>query len=578
LTPEKAPEGAFFAGRSGRISGIWLTMWSLGLAWCWLLPNHYPPWSSFHMDAWAAIMWLAISGAVLWHGRHDNRVSLLACIALAFALMPLVQRFAGQVTFNGTAWLATAYLLGFGLAILIGYRWERHAPGQLGDGLFMALTIAGILCVGLQLHQWLQLDRIEIWAMGDRSGRPYANMGQPNQLATMLLWALIALAWLGIRKKIHPGVLVLAALFFLTGLALTLSRTGWIGLVLLCAGAWYWRIQWPWRHTAWTVTALVLVFFGLVRTLPMLHHMLHLSAPFGELESLLRMTTESRPQIWAMFVEAIMRQPWMGYGWNQVSAAQVAVAVDVTPIHVQFSHAHNIFLDLMLWCGAVVGGLLTLFLCHWMWRRFRTAGDAQAALLYLFVLVIANHAMLELPLHYLYFLLPTGVVMGALDARAGAASLSLRRIQLGYGIWLVSAALLTVIVRDYLRVEASYQVLRFEWANFNTAASREPPDVWMLDQLRGMITLARFEPTRNMSAAQLAGMRDLANLYPTSGIIHKYAAALAWNHQPDAAALWLQRMCAIVPAGQCAAVTRSWKQMAANDPDIAVVSWPNEQN
>jgi len=565
--------GASGSDKNLLASPFWLTAWALALSWCWLLPNHYPPWTTFHMDAWAATALLPMAAAVLWRTRHDLRVSVLAAMALVLSLLPGLQYLGGLIEFAGTAWLAFAYLLAFSLAIVVGSRWERHTPGQLGDGLFLAIGFSTLISVGIQLHQWLGLDVFEIWLIEGQSGRPFANFAQPNQMATFLLWGLLALAWGGVRGHIRPTVLVCAAAYLLFGLALTSSRTAWLGICILGLASWHWRVVLPWRRGPWVATFLIAGFFAVLWLLPAITQALLLDSRDQDFGDLVRLSGESRPQIWAMFLQAATLKPWTGYGWNQVAYAHLAVATEYPPLSVLFAHSHNLFLDLMLWCGVPLGLLLSIGLCLWFWRRLRAIRDAQGLLLFLLVAVVANHAMLELPLHYAYFLLPTGLAIGVVDSRTGALVLSLRRTWIASSTWLVCVTLLGLLVYDYMRIEASYQVLRFEWARVRSKADRNPPDVLVLDQLRALIVYARFEPTREMPIAQMEWMRKVASIYPSSGVIHKYAVALAWNGQPDGAALWLRRMCAISPASQCGAVKRSWQGLAARDASIASVDW-----
>jgi len=526
------------------------------------------------MDVWAAAMFLAMAAAVLWRTRDQTRMSVIGMVVVSLSVMPWLQHATGMIPMAGTAWMAFAYLLGLAMAILVGQRWEWHSPAQLGDGLFMAIGIAALMSVGLQIHQWLQLDLIDIWSMGNGFGRPFANFGQPNQLGTLLIWGILALVWGALRAYIGPAVMVASIVYVLFGLALTASRTAWIGVVLLVLAAMYWRSLWPWRSAPWIAIILFGCFFVFVRVIPSITSGLLLSSAEGDLETLVRLSPETRPQVWAMFLDAVWQRPWLGYGWNQVAVAQLAVAVDHPPLGVQFSHAHNLFLDLLLWCGVPLGLTLSGLLVAWMWRRFRAIQDAASALMFLLILVVGNHAMLELPLHYAYFLLPTGLVIGALDIRLHGRMLAFRQRWLAGALWLGSVVLLATMVRDYMRIEASYQVLRFEWANIRPHASRDPPDVLMLDQLRGLIVFARFEPVAGMSPQQLDWMRHIASIYPRAGVIHKLAAALAWNNQPVEAALWLRRLCAVAPQSQCNAIKKAWKIQSESDPQIVAVPWP----
>ena len=556
-------------------SPFWLVAWACALSWCWLLPNHYLPWSAFHMEAWAAAVLLPMAAAVLWRARNETRMSVLGIVVLGLSLLPLLQHATGMIPLAGPAWMAFVNLLALALAIVVGQRWERYSPAQLGDGLFLAIGIAALLSVGLQLHQWLQLDLMDIWLMGNGYGRPFANFGQPNQLGTLLLWGILALGWAALRTYIRPVVMVMATVFLLFGLALTASRTAWIGVGLLVLAAWYWRSLWPWRSAPRIVTALAICFYIFGWIIPVMTSSLLLSSVEGELEALARLSSETRPQVWALFLDAIWQRPWLGYGWNQVVTAHLAVAADHPPLRVLFSHAHNLFLDLLLWCGIPLGLTISSLLVAWLWRRFRAIREPASAMMFLLVVVVGNHAMLEFPLHYAYFLLPTGLVIGALDTRLHGRTLAFGRRWLASVLWLGSVVLLVLVVRDYARIESSYQVLRFEWANIQTKASRDPPDVLLLDELRDLIAFSRFEPSAGMSPEQLDWMRHVASLNPSAGVIHKLAVALVWNNRSDEATLWLRRLCAVASQVHCNAIKNAWKYQSSSDLRIAKVPFPN---
>ena len=197
-------------------------------------------------------------------------------------------------------------------------------------------------------------------------------------------------------------------------------------------------------------------------------------------------------------------------------------------------------------------------------------------MMFLSLAVVGNHAMLEFPLHCAYFLLPVGLIVGALEVRLGGRIVTLWPHWLAATLWFASATVLALLVRGYARVEASYQVLRFEWATIRPNASREPPDVLLLSgSLRDVIATARFEPNVGITDGELDGMRRVANLYPSAGLLHKLAATLAWKDRPDEARLWSRRVCAVAPAAQCRAVKAAWENQAKTDPLIVKVPWPN---
>ena len=556
------------------IMPFWLVGWAIALAVGWLLPNHYPPWSTFHMDAWiAAVLALASAAVILrstgpavWHG--------IAILVAALVCVPMLQFCLGLITLSGTAWISSAYLIGFLLALLTGARWEMATPSQFADGLFLSIGMAALISVGLQLHQWLSLDLLDIWSMGDGYGRPFANFGQPNQLGTFLLWGLLSAAWGNVRQRIGGWTALFMAAFLLFGVALTASRTAWVAVAMLVAASWVWRRLWENRRLPLVVTGLGLYFAACVMAIGWLGQLLLLTLP-ADVSDMARISSEQRPVLWSLFIDAAWQHPWSGYGWNQVALAQLAAALNHPSLHVLFFHAHNLFLDLVLWCGVPVGLFISICLVRWLWLRLRAVRAAEDAVLLLFLLVVGNHAMLELPLHHAYFLLPVGLVMGALNVRAKARPLLVIGRWSYFAVWFTSITLLVLIVRDYARVESSYQALRFEWARIKYETRGAPPEVLLLTQWREFIRLARFEPTRGMSAEELDWMRKIAGAFPNAGAFHKLAAALAMNQRPDEAQLWLRRMCRTVSKSQCDAVRQAWTIQSEQDPQIAAVPWPN---
>lgn len=553
---------------------FWLIGWAFALAVSWLLPNHYPPWSTFHMDAWIAVVLslaaaaviVRSTGPVVWHG-----LTLLSAVLI---FIPPMQYAFGLLMFSGTAWISSAYLIGLLLALLTGARWELESPGQVADGLFLAVGIASLLSVGLQLHQWLALDLLDIWSMGEGYGRPFANFGQPNNLGSFLLWGLLAAAWGLVRHRIGVWTALFMSIYLLFGLALTQSRTAWVAVVLLIVASWFWRRLWSDPRWPWVVTGLGFYFAACVMLLGWLNQLLQLTV-FADMSEIVRISSEQRPAVWALFIDAALQRPWLGYGWNQVVQAQLAASLDHQPLHIVFSHSHNLFLDLILWCGIPVGLVVAICLIRWSWLRFRAVRGAEDVVLLLFLFVAGNHAMLELPLHHAYFLFPVGLVMGVLNVRLGARPIAMIGRWSVIAVWLVSVTLLALIIRDYSRVESSYQALRFEWAHIKTDNRGGPPEVLLLTPWREFIRLARFEPTSGMSAEDLDWMRKVTGTYASAGAFHKLAGALAMNQRPEEAQLWLKKMCKFVSESQCDSVKNAWMAQSLSNPDIAAVPWPN---
>lgn len=558
-------------------SAFWLCLWSAALAFGWLLPNHYLPWLSFHADAWVAISLLLASVAVILRSRGPLFIHQMPMVAALLICIVWLQYGFGLVPQAGLAWIGSSYLFGFLLALLIGARWETGCPGQMGDGLFLAIGIAAILSVGLQLRQWFQLDGLELWTINSSPWRPYANLGQPNQLGTLLLWGVLATGWGVMRQRIGGRTALLMASFLLFGIALTGSRTAWLAVILLVAAAWLWRRLWSNKWLPWAMSGLGLYFVACVVGLGWLNNFFQGVAESSLIDGVVRMSSEIRPLAWTTLVDAALQKPWTGYGWGQIVMAQMAVAEHHPYLGVTFSYSHNMFLDLMLWFGIPLGLLISAYLLQWLYKSLRAIKHEHDAVLLMFLLVVANHAMLELPLYYGYFLLPAGLVIGAINVRLDAPVWFKVSDWLSIGLLLVATTLLGLIVRDYTRVEPSYRTLRMEGQGFQLRSPKIPPDVLLLTQWRDYIRMARIEPRAGLSDDDLQAMRNGIALWPTVRIFYKLATSLALNQQPVEARLWLQKMCKVVAAPDCSQVRKMWTRQAQTYPEIAAIPWPVEE-
>lgn len=549
------------------LSSFWVIVFACTLALTWLLPNHYLPWSSFHSDAWSAVVWGLIASAVIFRIKSPVLWHRSALLVAGLACVPWLQYSAGLIGFAGQAWMSTVFLLGLLLALLIGQRWDRACPDQLIDGLLLAICIASVASVSLQLQTWLGVidtGVLDIWSMGLSGSRPYANMGQPNQLATLLVWGMLAAAW-GFSRKIMSGwTALLLAGYLLIGIALTQSRTAWLALTLLLIGAWIWRGLWSSKRVPWCVTGLFLCFWVLPTLLKEITNLLLLASE----QSYFRdpMQGQLRPLAWRLFLQASMEQPWFGYGWTEVGHAQLAVAEQFSPLFGTFAQSHNLFLDLVLWLGFPMGLLVSAFLIWQFVTYYRRVANAKDALLLMFLCVIGIHAMLELPLHYAYFLLPTGIVMGVLNQRTGGTAIFSTPRWTVIVLWLCSMTLLALIVVDYFRIEAGFQKVRFELARVGTLPPGQPLNVVLLDQLPELINFIRFEPETGMPQKKLAWMEQVTNAYPSGSSVYKTAKAFALNGQPEQARKWLAKICKISSPEECDASRHAWAQELISSP------------
>lgn len=555
------------------ISQLWFGLWVMAFSLTWLLPNHYVPWSAFHSDAWCAVWLAVIATVVLVRVRLDAKWYPSDVVVACLICIPGLQYAANMLPFAGQAWITSAFLLGLWLAMQCGQRWERIYPGQLAGRLLAAIAMASLVSVSLQLgtlFDVMEQGIFDIWSMGLMGARPYANMGQPNQLATLLLWGMIACGWGYSQKKISGWIAVIFAIFLLLGISLTQSRTAWLGLLFICIATFVWRKHWPSRQVPWLVCGL----FALFWLWPPLVKALVDFLMMGSDQSFVRPLGQDdlRISIWRLFAGAVMESPWLGYGWNDVVAAQLAVVENFAPVGGVVAHSHNLFFDFVLWMGLPAGLFISVCIVWQFLNYWRSVATVESALLVMFLAVVGIHAMLELPLHYAYFLLPTGVVMGTLNVRSRAKPLLTTSGRVPMGVGMAGVMLLAVIVVDYFKAEADFQRVRMEITRVIPMTKDEPTQLHVLTQLQERIAFMRYDVKENMTPRDLAWVQSVALAYPGGGGLYKAAKALALNGDVKAAEMLLTKACKV---DDCRLIEVVWKQDAEVTPRIAAVPWPN---
>lgn len=549
-----------------------LTFSLLGIA--WLIPNHYFPWPVFWSDLFAAIAFAGILVKSLIEAKAKPKVPLIAMGALLLSLVPVIQWSFGQIYFAGDAWMASLYLLGFGLAAACPAIAQRTLRETLG-ALAWTVMLTALISVGLALCQWLSLDYLGLFLMSlPPDGRPYANLAQPNQLATLLMLGVVSAAALYQFHKLNAFSLgwVISLLCF--GVAMTQSRTAWLEMGGLVVWMLVMRDRAALRINRSGILAMALLFSFFVAMWPTLCEVLYLT-PGRTLQG--QFEGDLRGQLWSSMLDAIIREPWFGYGWNQVSVAQAHVAINHPATGVMIEHSHNIALDLLVWNGLPLGLLIIAGLAFWFWQHIRACRDATVALLLGGIGVVMVHGLLEFPLEYAYFLLPIGFMMGAVELLSPAGRFMAMPKAFMASLAALAVGLLVWTAIEYMSVEENHRQLRFELAGFGRSHTEAQVfEIVLLSQLGEFPQFARTEAKRNMSREQLDKMRKMAERYGFPPVLFRYALAAGLNGEPGVAENELALLCKVHPKERCVEGIDAWKAMAAGPyPELrAVVRLP----
>ena len=371
--------------------GVWLLVWAL-TARPSLAAQPASTSTKLLLLAGALLVAATLTSSAPW----GQRLAPLACLLLACALM------------HATAAATRA--------------------GRLDDWvtpLMTALLVAGLLSVVVGVVQVFrpELAEARLVSFPTIAGRAIGNMRQPNQLSTLLLWAAAAAVWLSVRERQSPKVLAVVLGVLVFGVALTASRTGLVGVLLLALwGALDRRLPKPVR---WLLVAMLplyaLSWWGLEQWLSA-----HGVMFYGEdqlKKTLHGDPSSSRGKIWANTWDMIVAHPWTGVGVGAYNFIWSMTPFPGRPVAF-YDHSHNVVLQLAVESGlplaTVVLGCVGAAL--WMARAALTVEDddaAHGARAALFMLTMVGvHSLLEYPLWYVYFLLPAAVLAGWLTGLA----------------------------------------------------------------------------------------------------------------------------------------------------------------
>jgi hypothetical protein len=546
----------------------WFLVFAVGLIFIsWMLPGHYYPWPTAHQDFLCFVAVLCLM-PVLFVGRCF-RVPRGAVLFLFLISVPLFQYLFGVVYFFGDALVSAAYLAAFTFSFIVMYNISSNIV--LRDFFLRvfawALVVCSVLSVYIALRQWLLLPG-NIWVDDVRlGGRPFANLAQPNNLATLLCMGLFSVLF--IYEKYYIGRLagVFLSFFILLGIALTQSRTPWVGAFVL-SGYWAWKsFSCRLRLPVMIFIGWVLVYVVFIFSLPLLAELLLLggSGPLDRAQSF------ERWNMWIQFWHAIWLGPLWGFGWSQVSVAQVAVSL-AYPVPIFAEHSHNIILDILLWNGPVLGGFVVCAISLWLLRFACLARSSEALFSMLAVGFVLVHAMLEFPLEYAFFLVPVGLLLGVVASELSVRGDLFVSRKVVVAILILAVPCLSWVGFEYRVVEEDHRLMRFESSNIGSLkANHAAPDVMLLTQLREFIRLARTPDAVKFTYEELDGMRKAAHRYPYVSSLSRYALALAFNERPEAASRQLLILRAMHGENIYAEIRSSLQEISVRYPELIPV-------
>jgi hypothetical protein len=425
----------------GRNDASWAATACVAIALPTLIAFNVAPSATFFNQAaafvgWGGFLLLLSTHAPKWLGHWSQGLCALAA-ALAILL---------GAALAASLWAAVPWSLSLSsggtiasalLAVVVGSGAARIGVGGRAFRAFcIALVVAGIASSAIGLVQvfapnlpdgdWVALSAIP--------GRATGNLRQPNHLSSLLLWSIVAVVWLGEVEQSYRNFAAAATVVFIYVIVLSASRTGALGMLTLAA----WGLLD--RRLSRRARALLIVapivygacWWGMTVWASTSHHLFGGQARFGGSGDI----SSSRFGIWSNTLSLIKAHPWFGVGFGEFNFAWTLTPFPGRPVAF-FDHTHNIILNFAVEMGVPLAVLVVGLTVFALWRALGNAlADGREAAgaatprgipfqraAFVIVIMVGVHSMLEYPLWYAYFLLPTAFAFGLCLERADPADI-----------------------------------------------------------------------------------------------------------------------------------------------------------
>jgi len=507
----------------------------------WLLPNHYPPWVNFHSEFLAfAGIFLLLGGLIIKRSLIIKipRITLFLCL---LAAIPWVQLAYGVIFFAGDAFISSFYIFGFLFSIVAGYSCTKKQGGDsVNIWLLPAIMLfsAAFLSALIGWMQWLGLpDSYTTYAMQTEPGeRIIANLGQPNQLATLLLMGIIGLIFIRDRRLTGRTGFFLGLVTLTWALVLCESRTALLSAVIVTLYLTGKRVQKKAESTAYQyskkfIWVWLAGFCFATYALPFVNSLLLLEAG----RAIEFADNNGRVEIWLQTLAAADASPWIGYGWNQTPVAQATGAL-VYPGGLAYSNAHNLLLDLVVWVGIPLGLVIFGVIVYWAGSRALAIQKPQSVYAMAMLLPFFVHSLLEFPFSYAYFLLVAGLLVGIVESgylHTQSLTISKKSASCILSLFVLLGGF---IGYEYLLIEEDYRYARFENLRVgSTPAEYQRPNIYVSTQLAALLRVLRQQAVPGMSAEQIHLLQKVSMRSGMRPLVFRYAVALGLNGDPAGA-------------------------------------------
>lgn len=491
----------------------------------WIITNHHVPWNTSHQE------FIALAGMFLvfpWKNT-PNISNNLKFLMFVWCSILTIQYFSHEIYFGD-------FLFGIGVIFIFFMAYccgkqkinENYSEkNNIETIIYSALLAAALANSIVGLSQWLGVSA-GIFSLPSPTWRVYGNMAQPNQLATLLLFGIISLIYFDIKKQIKIVWLILAASILSFTLAATESRTGalsftvLIGLILFLN-----KNSKIFLALRWLIPAFIIFWITYANWSAL---------SIGVSRSGVYFSSSGRFELWEQMITAIQMKPWLGWGWLNLGEAQYAViGATSEQIKINIDHAHNIFIDFLVWFGIPIGitliAVIIKFTINTLLYIKQNPKDSSTYIAYLMLIPIGIHSLLEYPFAYLYFLIPIGIFIGKIESSINfEIKESSTEKKISFAIAISTVVFSIIIAVNYFQIEKDFFAARLEKEfftseqNFHTYENQTN----LLTQYKKLLSLAKSD---EINPIEISEARKITMRFPWLSNYKQYYVELLRNKE-----------------------------------------------
>jgi hypothetical protein len=519
---------------------------------------HLPIWTTFHSEFIAFVGLFIISFTAKYNNKNSWRLVIIGVLLITFAAV-------ANNNYRGDYFLLLIYFIGGVASYNIGKSQEKNAELKLLNSVLFLFIAGGLLTSIIIYSQFFDTEYFSNgYILNLNYGRPFGNLAQPNQAATLVVMGWMALCFKYETNLVRKYFFAIGSILMLTAVIITQSRTAVLTIFFVTLGSVLMIKKYQINEAAKLNSEKWLFIFFIFIIITLLFHYLPL---FSEkVIGIQAMASKgTRLIIWKQVVAGLVNSPWFGYGLLQTSAAQQMGSHQVPGLE-QTGYSHNIFLDLFVWFGVPLGIIFIVGVAWWLRTIWYKNINLHCARLFIFVIPFAIHSLLEMPFSYAYFLFPVLIILGLIESMSSRSTLayinnnnnnnnnnnddddkkssgSKKIISFNGLIPLILIFFCSLTAWDYFKIEEDFRVVRFENMRIGqTPDDYHKPNILILNQLGELMESMRIRAKPGMTDYEIDTLKRVSLRYPWAPIHFRLTLSLALNRKPELAADQLKFM------------------------------------